>query len=108
DHCKRFPQRTALLRGFPRQIMQLSFLGLRAMFAIFRTTQFLKLLIVSPGTKQIRSASCQVISIANSASWTHGCGQVALFVIAGLATSLAVGLVLLWYEKYQDASDRSH
>jgi hypothetical protein len=29
-------------------------------------------------------------------------------VIAGLATSLAVGLAVLGYEKYQDASDRSH
>ena len=41
----------------------------------------LNVLIVSPGTKHYGLASCQVISIANSASWTHGCGQLALFMV---------------------------
>src|SRR5262249_27973948 len=35
--------------------------------------------IVPPGTKHYGLGSCQVASITNGDSWTHGCGQVTLF-----------------------------
>src|SRR5262249_50436421 len=46
-------------------------------------------LIVSPGTKHYELASCQVISMANSASWTQGGGQGALFPVSPVSPFLA-------------------